>query len=432
MSKAAPKPNVKQIIASMLDTLDGQKSYIAGEMLKYATSKKTFPKASDKVFMDGMNSLLDADPRLKQNEGKPVISLKATELDQEKQIAKLEGDGVDKELLEPVRKKMRDTRTTLTENLASDAGIKKLICEKVTTTHLAAAPKQSFWTKAQDGSAGFLPSAQGDQLTALVKKNVDMIRLPEAVVDSLLRAKNPEQPTKEIQAFQQLISQIAVQNFSTGKKHKLGGLELAEIDPDKLNNKDQQAKFERDITTVFDIATSVITQLENQGTKLSETNPAKIAKQATRMVVALGESYVRLNKDKIVEEMAEATKGRKRLLSSSIGHEAFEEITDKIIAHHTKAAGDHRVKLAQEAQIPVAPPLPQDMEKIPQQPKISRPKSAAQLDDKQQALLQELASKVMAGKAGLKKVTAQADKSNDNPKKFSRPALKTTGRTLTR
>jgi hypothetical protein len=126
--------------AAIIEDLETSKYFTLGGLQQQIASAGGVIDPSDKSFKDGVNSLLNADPKALNNAGRAVISLLATEEKARESIVELERSNVDPQITESLRKKILENRASLEESLKTESGIKDLLGDLLKRKYLEKTP----------------------------------------------------------------------------------------------------------------------------------------------------------------------------------------------------------------------------------------------------------------------------------------------------
>lgn len=126
--------------AAIIEDLETSKYFTLGGLQQQIASAGGVIDPSDKSFKDGVNSLLNADPKALNNAGRAVISLLATEEKARESIVELERSNVDPQITESLRKKIIENRASLEESLKTESGIKDLLGDLLKRKYLEKTP----------------------------------------------------------------------------------------------------------------------------------------------------------------------------------------------------------------------------------------------------------------------------------------------------
>ena len=123
---------VKNSINEMENDLETIKNFIAGEIIKLANNNNgQIPGIENKDFQIAKKSLVDSDPDAPENQGKAVLSLKATERGIITKIEKFQKKGADPRQFDDILAKLNKTKTDLVDKLSNDKSVKVLVGEKI-------------------------------------------------------------------------------------------------------------------------------------------------------------------------------------------------------------------------------------------------------------------------------------------------------------
>ncbi len=407
---------IHKSVEAMFDDLDNIKGFITQEVIKFAQSKGgKVPFVDNKEFQGQVFSLLNANPDATENKGRPVLSLKATEMGIESKIQSLKKKGADPKLFDKLVNKIQETKTEFSNQLSSNDGIKKLVGGRVVDQILL--NKSDFMIlDANTKEQRFLkPEEKQDYVKALSAK----IEFSTEMLEVLLDPKKGEN-YKEVQ---DKIYKKAIENFS----NKLSESNIPILNSEKLQNQDLLNKFSKDIepyTKPYGLQMVELEKnLELEGKKVDTEIRAKFSKMFEKINNELGSDYINQNIDKITQTISQDVKQKKTFLSNfrsnlKISSANLEKISDKVIVSFRQDSMNFQAKIEGEKKLREIISSPEQFNKT-QEELVKKAQKRGVLHEAKK-IVQPIKTKKLISPASLSTPPARNNNMNKDKKKSGR------------
>lgn len=332
---------LQKTITALEKDIVGIKGFITEEFVKLVKNNNGKIDIDDPNFQLAANSLINADPKDKKNEGKAVLSFTATEQGIKEKIDKLIKKGVPAERFETLIQTLESEKAKFNEQIKTNEGIQDLVVSRVKEKLIEGSI--NFFTHDKDGNpVGIDPQVKKD----IVSKLKDNITIPPSLTMGILQGNQ-----EIISQAKEIMNSAISQGLGTNKGNyfvldnsKLDYQGIGEVAKAININLEVQLGQKVNKQELADgILADSIKQLEKTyGVKVNEDTAQKIKNTLGPKIAELDATYLVEKSHTIVGELTKELKKEQSYLSRigseyRVARSNLEKIGNNLGAKHQKS-----------------------------------------------------------------------------------------------